>query len=408
MRIAHINLFDFQGGAAKIAEDIIATSDAAGHESLRFVYRPMRPDARTIPIPSLAGPYQKNIESPKSDTIPHLHDAALLPVLLHPAFVSADIVHLHCINGGYFSYLLLPFLAMKPLVWTMHDTLAVTANCLQAQYCVKWKTEGCRECPLDAATRQPGGLDKRNLLQKNKADILQTTRFTTVAPSNWIEGLLKESAFKDQEIRMIHNGIHTDVFCPHDKQDARRQLNLPPDKKIIMFAAHGGMKNDFKGGKFLLEALKIAANKNEQWFVVEVGAGGEHTKYPVEGIAVPYVAEAKRLALYYAAADVFVSTSMSESFGLTVCEAQACGTPTVAFAVGGIMEIVEHEKTGFLVNVGDVATLYNRLKVILDSPKLATNLGVNARARAVRLFSAILMGERYLQLYRELLEAKRG
>lgn len=407
MRIAHINLFDFQGGAAKIAEDIIADSDAKGYESVRFVHRPMRQDARTIPIPSLGGPYQKFIESPQNDIIPHLHGTALLPVLLHPAFVSADIIHLHCINGGYFSYLLLPFLAMKPLVWTMHDTLAVTANCLQAQYCVKWKTDGCRECPLDAATRQLSGLDKRNLLQKTKADILQATHFTTVAPSKWIAGLLKESAFKDQEIRMIHNGIHTDVFCPHDKKDARRQLNLPQDKKIILFAAHGGLQNDFKGGKYLLEALKVAASKKEPWFLVEVGAGGAQVKYPVEGIAVPYVAEEKQLALYYAAADVFVSTSLSESFGLTVCEAQACGTPTVAFAVGGIMEIVEHEKTGYLVNVGDVATLYNRLKAIVDSPVIAATLAVNARKRVEGLFSAKLMGEKYLQLYRDIAAAKK-
>jgi len=401
-------LFDFQGGAAKIAEDIIAASDAMGYESLRFVHRPMRPDARTIPIPLLGGPYQKFSEAPQDGIVPHVHATALLPILLHPAFVSADIIHLHCINGGYFSYLLLPFLAVKPLVWTMHDTLAVTANCLQAQYCEKWKTEDCLDCPLDAATKKADGIDRRNILQKTKANILQTAHFTAVAPSRWIERLLKESAFKNQDIRMIHNGIHTDVFCPHDKKEARKLLGLPRDKKIVLFAAHGGLKNPFKGGKFLLDALRIAANKREQWFLLEVGAGGEKIEYPVLGMAVPYVQDEKRMALYYSAADVFVSTSLSESFGLTVCEAQACGTPTVAFAAGGITEVVEQEKTGYLVKVGDVETLFDRMKSVLDSPKLADAFAEQARKRAERLFSVTMMGEKYLRLYQELGAAKQG
>ena len=157
----------------------------------------------------------------------------------------------------------------------------------------------------------------------------------------------------------------------------------------------------------MLEALKVAASKNDPWFLLEVGAGGEQTPYPVEGLSVPYIADERRLAIYYAASDVFVSTSLSESFGLTVCEAQACGVSTVAFAVGGIVEIVEHEKTGFLVNVGDVDTLYNRLKTILNSPKIAASFAVNARKRAERLFSAKLMGEKYLQLYREITADKK-
>lgn len=406
MRIAHINLFDFQGGAAKIAEDIIAASDSLGHESVRFVHRPMRLDARTIPLPLLGGPYQKFLEAPQNIRIPHIHGTALLPLLIHPAYVSADIIHLHCINGGYFSYLLLPFLAMKPLVWTMHDTLAVTANCLQAQYCEKWKEDGCCDCPLDAATRKPTGMDTRNLLQKTKEKVLHSCHFTAVAPSKWIEGLLRESVFMCQDIRMIHNGIHTDIFCPQDKVKARQLLNLPLDKKIILFAAHGGLQNDFKGGKYLLEALRFAAQENEQWFLLEVGASGEPAKYPVDGLAMPYIEDEKLLALYYAAADVIVSTSLSESFGLTVCEAQACGIPTVAFAVGGIVEIVEHEKTGFLVNVGDVKALYNRLKIILDSPYIAAQFSINARKRAEHLFSVTMMGDKYMQLYHEITTKK--
>jgi glycosyltransferase involved in cell wall biosynthesis len=341
------------------------------------------------------------------EATPHIHASAILPVLLHPGFVSADIVHMHCINGGYFSYLLLPFLAVKPLVWTIHDTLAVTANCLNAQYCSKWKTDDCCECPLDGGAKRADGVDRRQLLQRTKDNIMQLARFTPVAPSRWIEGMLRDSVFRGQDIRMIHNAVHTDIFCPRNKKEARRMLKLPQDKKIILFAAHGGLKNIFKGGKYLMDVLHLAAKQQQKWFIVEVGAGGVQTEYPIDGVTIPYVQEDKTMALYYAAADVFVSTSLSESFGLTVCEAQACGTPVVAFAVGGIVEIVEHEKSGYLVPMGDITTLYQRLKQVLETPALSERLSRYARSRTEQLFSVTMMGEKYLSLYAELLQKER-
>ena len=174
-----------------------------------------------------------------------------------------------------------------------------------------------------------------------------------------------------------------------------------------MFASHGGMLNPYKGGKFLMEMLQLASVNHEKWFLIEVGAAGPKTEYPVESVSIPYIGDEKELALYYSASDIFVSPSISESFGLMVCEAQACGTPVVAFSAGGIVEIVEHEKTGFLVHMGNVAHLYQRVKMVLESPKLAEGFGKNARNRVERLFSAKMMGRKYLQLYEEIVASQK-
>ena len=153
-----------------------------------------------------------------------------------------------------------------------------------------------------------------------------------------------------------------------------------------------------------MDVLALAARKKEDWFFLEIGAAGAKSHYPLEGIAVPYVENEDTMALYYSAADAFVSTSLSESFGLTVCEAQACGTPCVAFAVGGLTEIIDSEKSGYLLPIGDVAGVYNRIKAILDSPRLAGQMASNARTRAETMFSATKMGDSYLQLYKEILQ----
>jgi len=402
MKIVHINLLDFQGGAAKVANDIIMASDKCGYESIRFIHRPTRLDKRTVHIPFLQGAYSSFNGPFSENVIAGIHSTALLPVLSHPDFLSADIVHLHCIDSGYFSFLFLPFLAVKPLVWTIHDTLAITANCLIPQYCMKWKVDNCKCCSLDAGHESISKIDKRHLLQNCKASILKATHFTAVAPSKWIEGLLRTSIFNGQDIRMIYNGIDTHIFYPQDKMRARKVLNLPVDRKLLLFVSHGGLNNGIKGGKYLLEAFKLALSKNENWMLICVGAMDPDIERSDAVITIPYVDSPQTMADYYSAADVFVSTSICESFGLTVSEALACGTPIVAFAAGGVPEIVEHGKSGYLVKVGEVNTLYLRIKEILETPVLANFFGLHARKRAENLFSVEQMGERYLELYGEL------
>jgi D-inositol-3-phosphate glycosyltransferase len=89
-----------------------------------------------------------------------------------------------------------------------------------------------------------------------------------------------------------------------------------------------------------------------------------------------------RLALYYRAADVCLVPSRSESFGLVALEAAACGTPVVAAAVGGLRTLVEHGRTGFLVERRDPAVFASYAEQILDAPALAHELSQQAAQRA--------------------------
>lgn len=402
MKIAHINLFDQYGGAARIANDIIHASKLAGYEVLQFIHRPAKPSMDVVPIPFSPGS-QSLRQKEAAKGLTDFFSNALMPVFFHPFFREADIVHLHCINGGYFSYYLLPFLGGKPLIWTMHDTLAMTANCLHPHRCDQWKESYCDNCPLDQQLPEGQLRLQRKFMQELKEKIIQTMSFSVVAPSQWLEGLLRESIFKSQDIRMIHNGIHTDVFFSRNKQKMRQELGLPADKKIILFAAHGGFQSAMKGGPFFLQALQMIQEHSEDSFVLEIGGTGKRPEVlpHIQMQSIPYVQDAQLMAKYYAAADVFVSTSLSESFGLTVCEALACGTPVLAFAVGGIPEIVEHGKNGVLVPLGNVELLARRLGEMLVHPEFLQRAGMHGAKNVKESFAVEAMTKKYLELYKE-------
>jgi D-inositol-3-phosphate glycosyltransferase len=107
------------------------------------------------------------------------------------------------------------------------------------------------------------------------------------------------------------------------------------------------------------------------------------------------------ISTYYRAADVCLVPSRSESFGLVALEAAACGTPVVASAVGGLTTLVEHGRTGFLVDGRDPADFAARVGEILDESSLSRDLSANAAMGALE-YSWREAAERLRALHDEL------
>lgn len=95
--------------------------------------------------------------------------------------------------------------------------------------------------------------------------------------------------------------------------------------------------------------------------------------------------------------------SRQEAFGQVASEAQACGTPVVAFNKGGPIDIIKHQKTGWLAKHLDAEDLATGILWVLDQQAKSNNLSVNARNRAIELFSPKLAGQKYLELYKRAL-----
>jgi hypothetical protein len=239
-----------------------------------------------------------------------------------------------------------------------------------------------------------------------KGSIYKLAKFTAVCPSNWLEKQARNSILRDHTIKTIHNGIDIDIFQPGNQRELRSKLGLPTEKKIIMFAAHGGFNDQRKGGRFLIEALKKIQCPDALLLNIGTSDNSVLDELPTPHIDVPFIDDQRLLADYYGAADLYVSPALAEVFGLTVCEAQSCGTPVVAFATGGIPEIVVHQQTGYLVDRGNTNDLAYGISTFLDEPGTRRLAGEAARKRIVEKFSASRMVDDYVGLYQEILRAK--
>jgi len=172
-----------------------------------------------------------------------------------------------------------------------------------------------------------------------------------------------------RRVDVVHPGVDLSVFSPMERSDARRLLGLPPGSRVLLFA---GRLQPMKAPDVLLRAVGVLLDRSPELradlrVAVIGGLSGSGLERPhalqelaaTLGIAdvvqfVPPVSQTE-LARWYAAATMVCMPSYSESFGLVALEAQACGTPVVAAAVGGLPTAVADGRSGVLVAGHDPA-----------------------------------------------------
>lgn len=321
-----------------------------------------------------------------------------------------DVAHLHWVGFGFLPLAALPRIR-APIVWTLRDFHSFTGGCHYDQGCGRYQA-GCGACP------QLGSHDERDLSARTlarKRALWAGLDITLVGLSRWIAARARESAlFRDARIEVIPNGIDLASYRPSDRAAARRALGLPDDRAIVLFGATHGTQDRRKGYHLLMAALDFLAA--DGWgaramaavFGADGPAEGARTGPPAGGtppLETRYlgtIRDESRLALAYAAADVFVAPSTEEVFGNTVLESLACGTPCVAFDAGGIPDLVQHRVNGYLARPFEPADLAAGIAWVLHVAERAQALSRAARERCEREFDARIVAGRYAALYAEL------
>src|SRR5690606_13611760 len=115
------------------------------------------------------------------------------------------------------------------------------------------------------------------------------------------------------------------------------------------------------------------------------------------------VKQDSELAELYAAADVFVAPSLQENLSNTVMEALACGTPCVAFDVGGMSDMIEHRSNGYLARPGDPEDLAEGIRWILQDEQRRLTMAARARQKCISEYDAAYIARRHLELYQSIL-----
>ena len=327
-----------------------------------------------------------------------------------PQFKEADIIHLHWINQGFLSMRSLRAILRsgKPVVWTMHDMWPFTGLCHYAQECLNFENQ-CGHCRL---LRRQGEHDWSHKVWQSKARLYENaSNISFVACSKWLAELAQRSSLLDRHIVLdIPNPIDTTLFSPTSKTHARAQLGLPTHKKLILFSAYN-VNTPIKGFRFLREACEMLIREQpalrDRIAIVCTGRGAEQigADMPVELCPIGYVTDPKRMAQVYNAADMLCIPSLQDNLPNTIVEAKACGVPAVGFAVGGIPQMISHMHDGYLARPQDAADLARGLRWLLTEADTDELARLN-RTAAVSQYSESRVAERYIELYRQLIDNK--
>jgi len=413
MKLLLLSTNDIYGGAAIAAYRLLKGLQRNGVQAQMLVQSKKSDDY------SIIGPeikLQKAISKirPIIDNIPVRFYKQRKRNIFSPAFlrdniykkiknINPDIVHLHWIAGGFIKIESLANMK-KPIVWTLHDSWAFTGGCHIPFECKKYiKNCGC--CPTLGSNKQR---DLSYKIWKRKKKSWKNLDLTIVTPSSWLAKCAKKSSlFYKTRVEVIPNGIDLSRFKPIDKNIARDILCLPKDKKLILFGAMSAINDQNKGFHLLKQSLKkfkLIGNKNIEFVVF----GSSKPKNEENlGFKIHYLGRLNdeiSLALVYSTADVFIIPSIQENLPDTVMESLSCGIPVVAFKVGGIPDMIDHQKNGYLAKPFDTADLANGIKWVLEDDTKLKELSKNAREKVINEFDIVKVVEKYKDLYEDILK----
>ncbi|MGQ4646873.1 glycosyltransferase [Lyngbya aestuarii] len=327
------------------------------------------------------------------------------PDLIIPrvARLNPDLINLHWINE---SHLRIETIAKfkQPIVWTLHDMWSFTGGCHYDQNCNRY-VDSCGACPQLNSTNN---WDLSRLTWQRKFQAWKNSNLTIVTPSSWLAKCASSSSlFQSLRTEVIPNGLDIQKYKPINCQMARELLNLPQDKQLVLFGAINATSAQRKGFHLLQPALQnlCGSGWNDQIELIVFGSSrpGNQTDLGFKTHYLGKFSDELSLALVYAAADVFIAPSLQDNLPNTVMEAIACGTPCVAFKIGGMSEMIEHQKNGYLAQPFDVEDLAKGIAWVLESRERHQQLCINAREKAVQEFTQELQARRYTSLFNELL-----
>jgi glycosyltransferase involved in cell wall biosynthesis len=314
--------------------------------------------------------------------------------------IDPDIVHIHNVHGYFLNYpLLCDFLARrgKPVIWTVHDCWLFTGHCYHyaAAGCDRWQSI-CHNCPQRGAFPKSWLLDRseRNFIRKRDA-LTAIPDFTLVTVSDWMRREVAKSFLKDVPCRVIHNGIDLHTFRPRPETRVRSRYGIPTENYVLAVASL------WLPQKGLPDLVRLASALPADECLVVVGRldEGQRAAFPDGVCFIPRTADADALAELYSGALALVNPTWQDNYPTVNLEAIACGTPVVTYRTGGSVESIT-DRTGFVVEQGDVAGLADALRQIRDRDKAV--YARTCRSYALQHFDRKDCFQDYIRLYESL------
>ncbi|HZR35831.1 MAG TPA: glycosyltransferase [Nevskia sp.] len=414
MKVLHVSHADVRGGAPRAAHRIHQGLRKSGIDSHMLVLKKYGDDPtvhiNASPLTRIrAGVFNKierSLVALQKDGNPVYHSLGLFGSGLVKWIedFDPDVVNLHWVNSGTLSIREIGTLRV-PVIWTLHDMWAFSgcAHYDDPKSELRWQQGFTR-------TNRPGslrGIDLDRLVYSLKQRAWRRAAISVVTPSRWMGECARGSRlFAGRPCRVIANGVDTALYTPARRDEARRLWGIAPDQKVLLFGAMLSTADPRKGFHLLTRALELGAEALRELDCGLLVFGAPEGSVPTEIHGLPVrcigvVNDEERLASAYAAADVLAAPSMQENLPNTVVEAMASGTPSVAFDIGGLRDLIEHRVNGYLAAPFDPADLARGITELLSQD--TAPLRERARSFALDRLDDRIAAHAYADFYAEAL-----
>jgi glycosyltransferase involved in cell wall biosynthesis len=375
VQISFINTHDISGGAARATYRIFDAFRKAGHNCRLFCRYKQSDDKDVVQIiPSDAADILSESKTAKhflykffQEEYINAHPTDKRTSLFSAAYPGYDLSGIPFVFSS--DVIILSWTAFfqspatisrlldtgRPVIWLMHDEAPYTGGCHYTGGCENYNSS-CEHCPqlADDILHYPKSVvaDKYEMFDRENLHI--------VTPSRWLRDKAEKSrVFKNKTAAAIPNCLPDGAYTPQDKNEARIKLGIAPDCEYILIFTEN-IKDPRKGTALFTEAFSKCMNDPDFRDKVKRGhlkllIAGNSDGYtpPCASVDFGYVRDQNKLALILSAADIFAFPSTEDNLPNVLTEAFACGTPAIGFNIGGVPEIIDHEYSGYIVDLPD-------------------------------------------------------
>jgi glycosyltransferase involved in cell wall biosynthesis len=412
MRILHVSASLSQGGAARAAQRILSSQLGAGMnvEVMTLENHTFEKDVtprnqmgarnfRRLVVPRIDSALMRMVSPRQSGprtsglfTSIRANEINKLPV---------DVINLHWVMGGMLSIQEIAKLD-KPVVWTLHDCWPLLGTQHYSEGSSYWKEKSYLRPRQSNSDYTSTWLDQVTTTMKDK---LWKSSIRFVAPSNWMRDQVRQSRIGSKShVEVIPYPIDSEFWKPMTKKQSREILGWSERKFVVLFGAIAATTDKRKGYDLFVNAIQAIAPKHRDVEIVVFGSSASIESD--HGLNVRYLGHLDNdsdLRLAYSAADVFVLTSREDNLPNTAIEASACGTPVVAFDVGGLRDIVSHKVSGYLATPFEVASIAEGIEWVRESAH-QYRIHANARNYVLERLDPPRIARSYQSLYKKTLE----
>ncbi|MDA7568000.1 glycosyltransferase [Flavobacteriaceae bacterium] len=313
----------------------------------------------------------------------------------HPLCDWADIIIIHWVAGfldykSFFKHIY----HSKQVFWYTHDFSLILGGFHTLFDAVRFKNS-----PIQSSENQLKVKKRSYLKDYNQLQILANSQFS-------YNTITKDGFFNKKNIHFVPLGVPNTELQIIDKSIAKQALGFGKDDFLVLTVS-AQLSTPLKGIDRLLEVLSNVALEISPLKVMTLGSEPLETSIDnVDLYNMGSVWNPNFKSIIFSAADVLVSSSYEETFGQTIIEGYACGTPAIVFNNGALPELVEPGKTGFIAT--DVKDFSKHLMAMIQDRSIGVTLGQNALKYFQSRYTSKHQVKKLIELFTSKIEEKRN